>query len=171
MKKSTIGIIAVLVVLVVVIGIFAGMNRSNLKDVNDGAVDVDINGQVTTYTIDELRDMEGVSTVHKVIKSGSKEDEEADFTGIDVADLLKSVDPDCLEGATAVVATSGDGYATSYSVEEALEDDNVMLIFEQDGAALTPYEDGGSGPLRIVVMKDEFGNRSAMWVTKLSIEK
>lgn len=171
MKKSTIGIIAVVVVLVVVIGIFAGMNRANVKDVNDGNVDVDINGQVTTYTLDDLKDMKGVSTVHKVIKSGSKEDEEADFTGVDVADLLKAVDPACLDDATAVVATSGDGYATSYSVEEALEDDNVMLIFEQDGAALVPYEEGGSGPLRIVVMKDEFGNRSAMWVTKISIEK
>lgn len=171
MKKSTIGIIAVVVVLVVVIGIFASMNRANLKDINDGSVDVDINGQVTTYTIDDLKNMEGVSTVHKVIRSGSKADEEADFTGVDVADLLKAVESDCLEGATAVVVTSGDGYATSYSVEEALEDDNVMLIFEQDGAALVPYEEGGNGPLRIVVMKDEFGNRSAMWVTKISVEK
>lgn len=171
MKKSTKGIIIVIIVLVVVIGIFAALNRGNMADVTGQTVDVDLSGEVTTYTIDELKDMEGVSTVHKVIKSGSKEDEEADFTGIDVADLLLAADPECLEGASAVVVTSGDGYATSYAVDEVLEDDNVMLIFEQDGAALTPYEEGGSGPLRIVVMKDEFGNRSAMWVTKISVEK
>ncbi len=171
MKKSTIGIIVVIVILVVVIGIFAAMNRSGLEDVSGQTVDVELGGEVTTYTIDDLKDMEGVSTVHKVIKSGSKEDEEADFTGIDVAELLRATDPECLEGATAVVATSGDGYATSYSVDEVLEEGNIMLIYEQDGAALTPYEEGGSGPLRIVVMKDEFGNRSAMWVTKISIEK
>ncbi|MGI5825114.1 MAG: molybdopterin-dependent oxidoreductase [Bacillota bacterium] len=171
MKKSTMAITAVIIVLIIVIGIFAGINQKTADTAENSITVQTAESEETVYTIDDLKKMEEISTVHKTIKSGSKEDETGDFTGISVRDLLlKTTTEEAINAAKAVTATSGDGYATSYEISEIMEDENVMLIFQQDGADLVPFSEGGSGPLRIVVMKDEFGNRSAMWVTKISLE-
>ena len=173
MSKGTKGIIAVIVALVIIIGVFAVVNSRGLEaDADGNSVSIVINGNETAvYTIDDLREMEGINTIHKTISSGSKEDETGDFTGVAVRDLLLSADEGCLDNASGVNVTSGDGFVSSYSMDEIMEDDNIMLIFEQDGEPLPHFNDGGSGPLRIVVMKDQFGNRSAMWVTQISVEQ
>lgn len=171
MKKSTITIIAVVVILLVVSVVFAFLNRSTVDESDGTTVAVEIAGKtVATYNIDDMKAMDGVKTIHKYIKSGSREDEDSDFTGIEVRDLVLAADPAALDNAQTVTAISGDGYASSYDIGEIMEDGNIMLIYEQDGSALVPYEAGGTGPLRIVVMKDSFGQRSSFWVTKLVVE-
>ena len=171
MKKSTIAIIAVVVVLLVVSIVFAGLNRSTIEESDGTTVAVEVAGEIiATYTIDDMKAMEGVETIHKYIKSGSREDEDSDFTGIEVRDLILAADPTALDNAKTITAVSGDGYASSYDIDEVMEDSNIMLIYEQDGAALIPYSEGGTGPLRIVVMADAFGSRSSFWITKLVVE-
>ena len=170
-KNSTKAIIAVIVILIIIIGVFAALNHNNSNQSGDSVtVKIGDNAE-TVYTIDDLKTMDNISTVHKTIKSGQKEDETGDFTGIALRDLLlQTVTEDELTSYSAVTVTSGDGYATSYDIDEIMQPQNIMLIFEQDGNALVPYTDGGSGPLRIVVMNDDFGTRSAMWVTGITLE-
>ena len=170
-KKTTIWITVVIIVLIAIIITFALLNQNSANQTSD-SVTVKIAGnEDVVYTFDDLNTMDGIITMNKTIKSGSREDETADFTGILVKDLLlKTTTQDVLENASSVTAISGDGYATSYSIDEILEDDNILLVFLQDGEKLISFSDGGSGPLRIVVMKDEFGTRSAMWVNQIVLE-
>ena len=170
MKNSTKGIIAVIVVLIVIIAVFAGINAKNTNTSVDGLT-LTVGDNETVYTIEDLKAMDGIETMNKTIKSGKSADETGDFTGVPLsALLLQNLTEEELKAYSAVVVTSGDGYATSYSVDEVLQPQNVMVIFEKDGEALVPYTDGGSGPIRIVVMNDTFGTRSAMWVTGISLE-
>lgn len=74
-----------------------------------------------------------------------------------LADLVKPKDI-----AKFVSFECADGYTTSLSLKELLEDD-VLLAYKLDGKLL---EEGLGAPLRLVV-PSKYAYKSAMWITKI----
>jgi DMSO/TMAO reductase YedYZ molybdopterin-dependent catalytic subunit len=66
------------------------------------------------------------------------------------------------ENAKFVSFECADGYMTSLSLEELLED-NVLLAYKLDGKFL---EEGLGKPLRLVV-PDKYAYKSAMWIIRI----
>jgi len=80
------------------------------------------------------------------------------FKGVKLKDLLSSLDIP-FEEMESILTKSIDAYTVALSPEEVLSEDNVYLVYIQDGEALYPKEDGGSGPYRILIKEDPFRQR------------
>ena len=98
-------------------------------------------------------------TVKKKIESGSKKDEEGIYTGVSLAALLNAADPLLLSECATFTTSAADGFSSVLSAEDLSIEDNVLVVYEKDGKALVPFSEGGTGPLRILIQSDEFGNR------------
>ena len=43
------------------------------------------------------------------------------------------------------------------------------MVYEKDGAPLSSREEGGTGPLRILITDDPFGNRSTKYLAQIEV--
>ena len=118
--------------------------------------------------MDQVKDLRSVSQ-RKTILSSSHADEEATFTGVPLRVLLGEVDPTLLGTASMVVTRATDGYVSSLSVEEVSADDSVLLVYAKNGESLGTSADGETGPFRIVILSDTYGNRCTKWVNEIEI--
>lgn len=80
--------------------------------------------------------------------------------GVKLVDLARIVSPK--SKAKYVFFICFDGYTTSLSLEDALQD-NVLLAFELNSH---PLDETLGGPLRLVV-PDKYAYKSAMWVKQI----
>ncbi len=80
------------------------------------------------------------------------------FKGIRLKVLLGTLNIP-LEEIDRVITTSIDAYSVALSAEEVLAEDNVYLVYEINGKPLSPMEEGGSGPFRILIREDPFRQR------------
>lgn len=160
LKISSKGMAMLAFLLLLVILICAGINRANLPQ-SDAAVTIyEKETEVAVYSITELRQMVPTSKeVH--IESTGKADEDGIFTGVMLAELL---DKAGVQTRDTVLFTAGDGYSSAVKADEI---ENVLVAYEKDGMALTPFLDGGTGPIRIVVLGDPYGNRSLQYLTAI----
>jgi DMSO/TMAO reductase YedYZ molybdopterin-dependent catalytic subunit len=69
-------------------------------------------------------------------------------------------------GVVSVFFECADGYSTSISLEDLLDDD-VVLAYRLNGEAL---ESSFGGPLRLVI-PEKYGYKSAMWLTGIRFMK
>ena len=168
-KQTQVAIVAaVLVVLAGAVVALAQVNRSDAH-VTIGTVAVTRNGStLQTFDAEQVRKLRSVSE-KKVILSSSHEDETAVFTGVPLRVLLAAVRPDLLDDAGMIVTRSTDGYVSSLAPEEVADGDAVLLVYAKDGESLGTFEDGGTGPFRIIILTDKFGNRCTKWVNEIEI--
>jgi len=83
------------------------------------------------------------------------------WEGISMKYMLERIKPK--ESAKYVTFECMDGYTTSLSIKDILED-GVLLAYKLDGAYL---EAGIGAPLRLVV-PSKYAYKSAMWITKIA---
>lgn len=173
MKKRSAAIIAaVLLILAAAIGVLVWINgqenagrsveRGNLAVTKDGET-------LAVFTLEDLKAMEAVE-VEKTITSASEEDVTGVFRGPSVQTVIDAADSTALDGAAQVLARSEDGFVMGFSVDEVRQGDNIFIACSQDGEDLKSMDEGGAGPLRIVVQADSFGNRSAKYLCELEVE-
>lgn len=84
------------------------------------------------------------------------------WEGISLKYILEQVKPK--ESATSVTFECMDGYTTSLSIQDLLEE-GVLLAYKFDGEYL---EAGLGAPLRLVV-PSKYAYKSAMWITKMTL--
>lgn len=167
-KKQWIPVAGVLLVLAAAIGVLARLNAPG-PDADAGSIAVFRDGEsVRTYTMEEIKALPSI-TVHKEIVSSSHDNDEGDFTGVPLRALLDGADPALLEEGVSVAVKAADGYVSAYAAEEVAESDNILLAYAKDGTGLGTLEDGGTGPFRIVIQEDEFGNRSTKYVYQIEV--
>jgi DMSO/TMAO reductase YedYZ molybdopterin-dependent catalytic subunit len=160
-------VVAVLVVLGGAVVALAQANRSDATVV-DGSVAITRGGStLTTLDMKLVRALPSVSE-KKTIQSSGHADETAVFTGVPLRVLLDAVEPGLLDGATMVVIRASDGYVSSLAAEEATAD-GVLLVYAKDGESLGTAADGGTGPFRIIILTDTYGNRCTKWVNEIEI--
>mgnify|MGYP000867564281 CR=1 FL=1 len=161
-------VVTVFVALAAAVMALARLNRSDAV-VTQGSVAVTRDGRtLKTFTLAQVRALPSVDA-HKKIVSSSHADEEGRYTGVPVRELLRAVDPALLDQARLVVTRASDGYVSSISVEEVKKSDSVLLVYAKDGKSLGMADDGGTGPFRIVILSDAYGNRCTKWVNEIEI--
>jgi hypothetical protein len=177
MRKSSAAILVTLLVLAVAIAALALTTRSSIEPLPAGKALTILaeDAVLKEYSLEDLKALPAVS-IQKRIASGSHEDEEGIYTGIPLETLMTDAlasgaagNAEGTEGAgnpySEYIFTCADGFVASAFASDVEMGENVLIVYAKDGADLKGKEEGGKGPLRIVIAKDEFGNRSAQNLT------
>ena len=166
-KRGTIIIISVLVLLAAAIAVLAVFNDPG--EAETGTLTVVCEGEaVRTFTMDEVMEMPYIE-VYKKISSSSFQDIEGTFRGVPLRAIIDSADASLLTDATQIITRSEDAFAAAFSAEEVTESDSVFVAYSLDGKSLGTMDSGGTGPFRLIIADDEFGNRSAKYLFKVEI--
>ena len=165
-KRHSLPVVVLAAALIITVGITAFLNGRDRVESFEG-VAICLNGEtLAEITIEEIMAMDRVDVTVN-LSSSSKEDVSGTFSGVMLEDVLKQVEIDAgKQGDKTILLTAGDGYSTAASADEA---DTVLIAYEHNGNPLGYYTQGGTGPLRAVFTKDQFGNRSCMNLVKIDI--
>lgn len=167
-RRHVVVVAAILVALTAAVVILAQLNRSD-ADVASGSVAVTRGGKtIATFTMDQVKEMRSV-TREKTIQSSNHPDETGTFTGVPLRELLAQADPKLLDEAEMVVTRATDGYVSSLSPEEVADGDEVVLCYAKDDQSLGTYDGGGTGPFRLIIFSDKFGQRFTKWLNEIEI--
>jgi len=151
-------------VLCMIVGITAFMN-ANLQTGDSSGYFLTISRQgetVDVISMEEIMNMESIS-VETELQSAQYDDERGIYTGVVLTDILALTDADLLSDCTKFITRAGDSYSSALSLED-IADNNVLVVYKKDGKMLTPFEDGGAGPMRIMILSDTYGNRSTKYL-------
>lgn len=120
-----------------------------------------------------LRDIERLKaeTAEAEIASSSKGNEKGSFTGVCVRDVLNSADKDILGEYRTFIFKAGDGYSAALSAKEIKNGSGIMIAYRKNGRLLEHYNDGGTGPMRLLVTTDSYGTRSVMYLVGIECRK
>lgn len=166
-KKSIIIVVAVLVVLVSAITVLALLNRPDSLP-ETGSITVKWGESSVTLAMEDIQALEYVE-LEKEIVSASFQNDQGLFRGVALHTLLESQGID-LSSAVQAVVRSEDGYVSAYPMDEVTDGDNIILVYSKNGEGLGTKDSGGSGPFRIIIADDEFGNRSAKFVSEIEVK-
>ncbi len=119
--------------------------------------DVQCPAKLNWKDIVALRKTESISDFH-CVEGWSVLD--CRWQGVLFEDIIELTKPRAT--ASFVTFECEDGYATSLSIEELIEN-QALLVYELDGK---PLEQGTGFPLRLVV-PNKYGYKSALWVTRI----
>ena len=164
-KRNILIAAAVLIVLAAAALILSALNRPDAPD--PGRVSVSRGETEKVYTMAEIAALPYVE-VEKEIVSSSFENDEGVFRGVPLRALLGDAGID-LSDAAQVIIRSEDGFVSVCPAEEVRESDSAILVYMKNGEGLGGQDDGGSGPFRVLMTDDEFGNRSAKYVCALEV--
>ncbi|NLF47990.1 MAG: molybdopterin-dependent oxidoreductase [Clostridiales bacterium] len=124
------------------------------------------NRTVKTYTLNEIKKMPAQSFKAE-INSSSGEDEEGTYKGVELKYILDSADKKLLKTHDRFILTAGDGFSSAVTAKEVRKDRTVFVVYEKDGKELLHMNEGGKGPMRIVMPKDTYGTRSTQFLVKI----
>lgn len=170
-KNSRRVLAAIMCVILVAAGITGVANYIDNKDNTTGEKGYSLtvgyeDTVIKTFTAKELKEMPSIEK--KVfLSSSSKDDVDGKYKGVPLSYLINRADPGLFESCENVLCVAGDGYTSAFTMDEVLEENNLIVAYEMDGKSLEHLDEGGTGPLRIVALKDSFGNRSVKYVTKI----
>ncbi|MDO4581905.1 MAG: molybdopterin-dependent oxidoreductase [Bacillota bacterium] len=169
MAKKNRLIIAVLLLLIIAVAILALLNRPEGQLIS-GQLDIMQDGELlTSYSVAELQSLPA-SQFEKDILSANFADESGLWSGVALATLLDDAAPGWQDsGCSMIAARAEDGYVIAFDISEALADGNIYICWLLNGEPLGTMDDGGSGPLRVIVREDEFGTRCARWLCRLEL--
>jgi DMSO/TMAO reductase YedYZ molybdopterin-dependent catalytic subunit len=122
------------------------------------------------YSVDDMKKFSPVE-VEKDIASGKHDDESGLFTGVPLEDILDDAAPGWHGKYSEFIFRSEDAFTSSVFASDITKGDNVLVVYEQDGSAIPGMADGGKGPLRALIVDDEFGNRSAQMVVSVELKE
>ncbi|MDR0519309.1 MAG: molybdopterin-dependent oxidoreductase [Clostridiales Family XIII bacterium] len=172
--KQTIIIIIIIAALAAGLAVFAALNRQD-AGAGSGAIGaagtftvIADGGALKTFTVDELKNY-GPVTVEKELVSGKHDDESGAFTGVPLESILDDAAAGWRDKYTEFTFRAEDGFISSVFKSDIEKGENVIVAYEQDGRAIPDRADGGKGPLRVIVVADEFGNRSAQMVVSVEL--
>lgn len=164
-RRSTKPILIITIALLIAVPVFAYVNASNSEDSADGySLTVSREGKIIdTYSFDEIMAMKSVD-VKKEILSAKHADESGTFRGVPLEEILNHTDPEIMKECTKFISRAGDSYSSALSLEDLNETANVLVVYEKDGKKLKPFKEGGSGPMRLIIMSDTYGNRCTKYL-------
>lgn len=157
-------LVLIAIVLIAVIAVAWWMHNSDQEQCDDRLSLMYEGSEVRSYSLDEIMEMEK-KTVYADIKSGKGKDEKGDYTGVTLDVLLENAGISDFE---TIVFTAGDGYSSAADADEA---EDILVVYEKDGETIGYYTKGGTGPLRCIMLKDAYGNRSIKYLVKINCIK
>lgn len=161
----------VIAALLLVVAVFAYMNREGLEEKTAAQTDAIIffkAGEVITEVNFDLLDQLPAAEFPAALRSSGRPPVDVTFTGVQLKDILEQINF-VTQGKTQILTRAVDGYTVVLSVNEVLEDDNVYVVFKQDGELLGAREEGGTGPYRLVIRDDEFAQRWNKYLMEIEL--
>jgi len=96
-------------------------------------------------------------------------DEERHFRGVPLASIFTRLGVST-SGASMVTFHSEDGFSAAVTMTEALDVSNTFIVIEHgDGRSLGTIDTDGRGPFMNVISQDPFANRSARYITEITL--
>lgn len=123
---------------------------------------------VAEVTLDEIQQMKSV--VRRMVVHTSSGDETYDFKGTELLNILNAADETLAERFRYVYISGADDYISELTMDEVLAENNVYIMYA-DGEALLPMRNGEPGGMRVVVLKDFYGQRFTNYVTSVELTK
>ncbi|MCL0073569.1 molybdopterin-dependent oxidoreductase [Dehalococcoidia bacterium] len=166
-------IVAVLVVLVMIIGVTAYLQRGDLaerRELMEKATFVITFGEKEIiYEMADIREL-GETEFAAILRGGGKPGREYTFTGVPLRNLIAGIGYADLENIDMFVVKSVDGFRVAFTYEEIMAEDNIYIVYKQNGEPLGTRAHGGTGPYRIVVRQDPFAMRWARYAVELELK-
>jgi len=168
-------LVAIIVVLASAVGVLAFLNQSNLANKQQSGANpvllVKAEGErVGEIDLNRIRTL-GEAKFVATQRSSGKAPVDREFTGVPLKAVLAAVDSEFQAKGSQVVAQAVDAYVTAYPMEKVLEDENIYLVYEQDGEPLGSKSEGGSGPLLLVVRKDTYAQYWCKFLAEVDIRQ
>ena len=168
-KKNTFIILAILLVLAAAIVLLSWLNARQGLGGEIGSLTISRNGEILrVFTMDEIRAMPYIEQDQEIVSS-SHQNERGVFRGVPLRALLEDADPELLQDAVTIVSRAEDAFVMAYSADEVLDSDDIFVAYSKDGNSLGTMEGGGSGPFRIIIIGDPFGNRSTRFLIEIEV--
>lgn len=174
MKKRSIKmryIVIAAILLLAAAGTAAFLNSKDRPEENNGELlTISRDGAILAeYTLEQIREMPSKS-MEAHLSSGKGQDEDGVYTGVPLLYILNQTDEALIQECTRFIAKAGDAFSSVLSQEDVKESENVLVVYEKDGEALKHFDDGGAGPMRIMVIGDTYGNRSTQFLVEIQCQ-
>jgi len=167
-KKNSIIIAITISALIIAAAALITINRNSMDlPPSDVALRLIAGGEtVRDYTIEEIMELPAVE-VDKDIVSASKDDESGTFKGVPLEVLLEDARKGILSEYKEFITRGEDGFVSSVYASDIEKGENVIIVYEKDGEAIKGRDDGGFGPLRVIIVDDDFGNRGTSYLKSI----
>lgn len=169
MSKKTIS--CIIVILVIIVGVFAFINRQAIEDKKQDHKEMNViikrGEKETTFSHDEILEF-GEEEFKANLKSSGKKAVEYIYTGVPLIKLLQSAEIEIKE-ENQINVKSIDGYTVALRGDEVLDEENIYLSYKIDGELMKLREDGGNGPYQMIIRKDQFSQRWAKYVVEIEV--
>lgn len=165
-------LVGIIAVMAAAVAVFAILNAGNVEEKqasqDNATVTVIADEQEETFNLTYLKsfDKEEFSTT---LDTSETDPQEHVFCGVPLATVLQELGFS-LDNAEQVVFTAADGYTTVVTAQEAADIQNVYLVYERGGKPLGTKQEGGTGPIEIVIAKDQYGQRWCKFLMEIKIQ-
>lgn len=161
-KANKIAITALVIIVAITVPVYFYMRQNTGTEGS-----IQIKGAVNNpenFTYSQLEAFSPV-TVQVTLTSSSHAADNGvfNYTGVPLKVLLEQVQISA--NATSVYVQAADGYGTTIPIQDA-QNENTILAYQKNGAALTPLSAGGEGKIRLIIGADQFAQR---WIRGVSI--
>jgi len=171
-NRKTIIIVAIIAVLAIAVAIFAFLNSGNLKEKQQSQQNATVKIVQGDKTVEfDLVYLKGLKkTVFSAdLAKNNTSPVKTSFTGVPLITVLKDKGFN-LDNVKQVIFTAADGYASVINAQEASDTDNVYLVYERNGKASGTKDQGGSGPIEMVVKNDQFSQRWCKFLMEIELK-
>lgn len=159
-------------ILVVIIAGAAYLNAGSLKSKkasqDNATFTIKSGDQTCTVDMNSIKNM-GKQTFDANLKSNGKAPVKHTYTGVPLKTIFENKKINT-NGKTKVIVKAADGYTSAITMNEAMDDSNVYIVYEIDGKSLGKKENGGSGPFEMIIRNDQFSQRWCKFVLEVDVQ-
>lgn len=163
-KGRVIYVIFAAFVLVSGLFVFSYYNRSNVNvEKSEYTVIIEYEEKNIEIDLDYIKSLESVGFYVNNLKDN------IEYKGITLLSVFEDKGID-VSSTSEIIFIASDGYTSAATGDEVNDLDNIYLVYERNSEPSGLKEDGGSGPIEIVIKKDEFSNRWCKFLSKIVIK-
>ena len=118
-------------------------------------------------SLDEIRALPSVKRTMSIHSTAGVT--QHSFRGTLLSNVLDFVDPGFMDEYSWALAIGVDDYISGIGMEEVRAENNVFVMYEDNGAPLSK-KNGEPGGMRIVVLDDVFGQRFTNYLLEITLE-
>ena len=172
MSRNTKLITVITAGLVVVVAVFAFLNRENIaskKEAQESGVFVlHAGGEEFTVTMDDIEALSPFTIVANFRRSGQAATNRT-FQGVSLKAVIERLGVDFSRYAS-VSFLAADGYASALTISEAMDDGNCYIVIAEENKPLGTRESGGSGPYMMILANDQFSQRWCKFLLEVNLQ-
>lgn len=163
--KTMVTVLAAL--LIILVAIFGCLNAKGEK-LNEGQLRIKAgNDIIAEVTLEEIRKLPVVNKKMAINSTGGLTKHK--FIGTPLLEVFNYVDPDIVKDYKRVITVGVDKYTSGVDMEEVLQKNNVLLVYEDNGIPLKSKK-GDKETMRIVIVNDLYGQRFTNYLVEIQLE-